>query len=50
MNGDGRADVLTAPGRFAGVRVRLFSGVDDTLMADLALWQEGLQGEAQISA
>ncbi len=50
VNGDGRADIVTAPGFNGGPHIRVFSGTDGTLYREFFAYDVNFRGGVYISA
>jgi hypothetical protein len=50
VNGDGRADILTAPGPGGGPQVKVFSGVDGALLRSFFAYAPGFTGGVRVAA
>jgi hypothetical protein len=50
VNGDGRADIITAPGAGGGPHVRVFSGLDRQVLTEFFAYSPNYQGGVHVAA
>jgi hypothetical protein len=50
VNGDGKADIITGPGAGGGPNVRVFSGADDSLLANYMAYDPAFTGGVRVAA
>jgi hypothetical protein len=49
INGDGKADIITAPGAGGGPHIRIFSGADGSLLGEYFAYSPGFTGGVNIA-